>query len=137
MAVQVAGGARQVEMYGVHAAENWFEDFGTGQMVHGAAVIKIDPAFAETINGQMDYQVFLTPRGDCEGLYVTNQTATSFEVHELRKGSSSVGFNYRITARRVGRESERMMDVTEQMRPDARMQKATEGMRQADAGTEE
>jgi len=125
-AVPVSGGQRQVEMYAMHAAENWFEDFGAAQLAHGAAVVQIDPAFAETINGQLDYQVFLTPRGDCEGLYVTNQTATSFEVRELRKGASSVSFNYRITARRAGHESERMIDVTQQMKRDPRFDKAME-----------
>lgn len=117
-AVSVAGGTRQVEMYGVHAAENWFEDFGAAQLVHGVAVVKIDPAFAETVNGEAGYHVFLTPQGDCEGLYVTNKTAIGFEVHELRKGASSVSFDYRITARRAGHEVERMVDVTEQMRGD-------------------
>jgi len=115
-AVPVDGGARQVEMYAVHAAENWFEDFGNAKLDHGVAIVNIDPDFARTISGQMDYEVFLTPRGDCEGLYVANQTATGFEVHELRKGTASVAFNYRITARRAGHESERMADVTGQMK---------------------
>jgi hypothetical protein len=128
-AVPVDGGTKKVEMYGVHAAGSWFEDFGTGQLLNGGAVIAIDPAFAQTINGQLDYQVFLTPRGDCEGLYVSNQTATSFEVHELRKGQSSVGFNYRITARRAGHESERMKDVTEEMHRDPRMTEAMKAIR--------
>jgi hypothetical protein len=128
-AVPVDGGNRKVAMYAVHAAENWFEDFGTGQLVDGAAVVRIDPVFAETINGQVDYQVFLTPRGDCEGLYVSRQTATSFEVHELRKGVSSVGFNYRITARRAGHETERMADETEEMRRDPRLEKVGEVLR--------
>jgi len=128
---QMAGGERKVEMYAMHAAENWFEDFGTGKLVGGAALVRIDADFAETINGKMDYQVFLTPRGDCEGLYVANQTATSFEVRELRKGTSSIGFNYRITARRAGRETERMADVTAQMKRDARLDKAAEGLAEA------
>jgi hypothetical protein len=130
-AVSVEGGARQVEMYAVHAAENWFEDFGSGQLEHGAALIKIDPAFAETVNGQMEYHVFLTPEDNCEGLYVTHKTATSFEVHELRGGNASVAFDYRITARRAGHEIERMADVTRQMRRDPRMVEAMENAKAA------
>ena len=118
-AVSIDGGAHQVEMYAVHSAENWFEDFGTARLEHGVALVKIDPAFAGTINGEMDYHVFPVPQGDCEGLYVTNKTATSFEVHELRGGSASIAFDYRITARRAGHETERMRDVTEQMKADA------------------
>jgi hypothetical protein len=135
--VPAAGGERQVEMYAVHAAENWFEDFGSGQLEHGAAVVQIDPAFAGTVNGQMDYHVFLTPRGDCEGLYVTNETPTSFEVHELRGGKTNVAFDYRITARRAGHETERMADVTEEMRRDPRFDHAIQAARQADVKPEE
>jgi hypothetical protein len=34
----------------------------------------------------VEYHVFLTPDGDCEGLYVIARTATGFEVRELRHG---------------------------------------------------
>jgi hypothetical protein len=135
-AVSVEGGARQVEMYAMHAPENWFEDFGTAQLAGGSVVVKIDPAFAETINGQMEYHVFLTPEGNCEGLYVTNKTATSFEVHELRGGMTSVAFDYRITARRAGHETERMADVTTEMKREPRMQKAFDAVKEGNAKEE-
>jgi hypothetical protein len=109
-------GARQVETYTVQSAENWIEDYGTGQLEGGVTVVRIDPAFAEIVNGQMDYHVFLTPRGDCEGLYVSNLTADSFEVHELRAGKASVAFDYKIAARRSGHENERLVDVTARMK---------------------
>jgi len=47
-----------------------------------------------------DYHVFLTPKGDCGGLYVRQQTGTAFEVRECGGGSSSVAFSYRIVGRR-------------------------------------
>ena len=34
------------------------------------------------------------------GLYVQRKTSSSFEVRELQKGASAVGFSYRIVARR-------------------------------------
>jgi hypothetical protein len=135
-AVPVDGGARQVAMYAVHAAENWFEDFGTVQLVDGAAVVKIDPVFAETIDGQADYHVFLTPRGDCRGLYVTRLTPTSFEVHELQGGHSTLDFDYRITARRAGHEIERMADETREMRRDPRLDRAVEARKAAKQAAE-
>ena len=46
-----------------------------------------------------DYKVFLTPEGDCRGLYV-RKSAASFEVRELAGGTSSVAFSYRIVGRR-------------------------------------
>jgi hypothetical protein len=47
-----------------------------------------------------DYRVFLTPEGDCQGLYVRSKRGASFEVRELQGGTSSVEFSYRIVARR-------------------------------------
>ena len=54
------------------------------------------------MNTEGEYRVFLTPKADCEGLYVTNQTATSFEVRELRHGKGDIAFDYRIVAKRSG-----------------------------------
>jgi hypothetical protein len=110
-AVPVAGN-RMVRLYAVEAADNWFEDAGSGQLSNGAASIPLDATFAQTVNGDMDYHVFLTPNGDCDGLYVTHKTARGFEVHELHGGRSSVTFDYRIMARRKGFEKVRMQDVT-------------------------
>jgi len=105
-------GNRMVRMYAVEAADNWFEDAASGQLANGATVVTLDASFAQTVNGDVDYHVFLTPNGECEGLYVTRKTARSFEVHELHGGHSSVAFDYRIMARRKGFESARMQDVT-------------------------
>jgi hypothetical protein len=44
--------------------------------------------------------VFVTPEGDCRGLYVRRKTAASFEVRELAGGKSNVAFSYRIVGRR-------------------------------------
>jgi hypothetical protein len=62
----------------------------------------------------MDYKVFPVPNGDCKGLYITNKTQTSFEVHELGGGTSSVAFDYRIMAKRRGYENIRLADRTKQ-----------------------
>jgi hypothetical protein len=111
--------ARQVETYSVQSAENWIEDYGGGRLENGSVTVTLDPAFAGTVNTGTEFHVFLTPKGDCEGLYVTNQTPTSFEVHELRKGQSNVAFDYKIVARRSGHEAERLVDVTDRMKLEA------------------
>ena len=54
--------------------------------------------------------MFLTPNGDCKGLYVHQKTATSFEVRELGGGNSSVRFDYRVTALRKNYEKVRFAD---------------------------
>jgi hypothetical protein len=64
------------------------------------------------VNTTRDYHVFLTPRGDCEGLYVSNVDSHSFTVRELRRGISNVEFDFRIVARRKGYENIRLADKT-------------------------
>ncbi len=107
-----AGGNRMVRLYAVEAAENWFEDAGSAQLANGTSVVSLDAVFAQTVNGELDYHVFLTPNADCKGLYVTNKRGNSFEVHELGGGHSNIAFDYRIMAHRKGFERVRLQDVT-------------------------
>jgi hypothetical protein len=95
-------------LYAMESPESWFEDFGTATLADGRAVVAIDALFAETVNLQQNYHVFLTPRGDCRGLYVTALTPTSFEVRELGGGRAAVDFDYRIVAKRRGEETLRL-----------------------------
>ena len=107
------GGSRTVETYAMQSPENWMEDFGSGELVNGHAIISVDPAFAGTVSGDASYHVFITPNGDSKGLYVTAKTASGFEVRESGGGTSSLSFDYRIVAKRAGYEGQRMVDVTE------------------------
>jgi hypothetical protein len=61
------------KLYAVESPENWFEDFGRATLVNGHAVVKIEPVFAETVNTEGDYHVFVTPKGNCKGLHVANE----------------------------------------------------------------
>ena len=109
---------RKVALYAVESPENWFEDFGSGQLSNGSATVTLEPVFAQTVNAGVEYHVFLTPNGDSQGhLYVTNKTAASFEVHESAGGQSSIPFDYRIVARRKGYESIRLADKTKEFDP--------------------
>jgi hypothetical protein len=110
--VPIDGGTRKVAVSSIGAAEDWFEDAGSGRLSNGSAVVRLEPTFAQTVNSNVEYHVFLTPKGECEGLYVSNETAGGFEVHELHHGNSSVGFDYRIMAKRRGHESIRLADRT-------------------------
>jgi hypothetical protein len=112
-AAAVDGGARQVALYSMQSPENWFEDFGSAALSNGAATITLEATFAQTVNTGAEYHVFLTPNGDCKGLYVARKSADSFEVRELGGGQSSVAFDYRIVARRAGSESVRLEDLTQ------------------------
>jgi hypothetical protein len=57
-AVVPVDGARKEKLYAVEAPENWFEDFGSGQLANGVANITLDPTFAQTINSGTEYHVF-------------------------------------------------------------------------------
>jgi hypothetical protein len=79
--------------------------------------VTLDPDFAQIVNTKMEYQVFLTPYGDCKGLYVTNRTASSSEVHELAGGTANVSFGYRLMALRRNYESVRFADHSQDPAP--------------------
>ncbi len=108
----VDNGTRRVALYAMEAPENWFEDAGSARLANGSAVVHLESIFAQTVNSGVEYHVFLTPKGDCKGLYVTNETAEGFEVRELGGGTANIAFDYRIMARRKGYENVRLADNT-------------------------
>ncbi len=108
----VPAGAQKVSFYATQSTENWFEDAGSGQLLNGSTRVDLDPIFAQTVNTSVSYHVFLTPGGDCKGLYVSQKSATSFEVRELGGATSNIAFDYRIMAKRAGFETVRLADVT-------------------------
>ncbi len=127
--VPVDGGSKKVALYSVEAPESWFEDAGSGQLSNGSALIHLESMFGQSVNTNIDYHVFLTPNGDCKGLYVSQKSPTSFEVHELGGGSSSVAFDYRIMAKRRGFENIRMADKTKAFAASIRPTKRSAGSR--------
>ncbi|MCA9446166.1 MAG: hypothetical protein KC931_03555, partial [Candidatus Omnitrophica bacterium] len=91
--------------------EVWFTDYGFGQLENGRVIIAIDPLFAETVNLEEPYHVFVQLNDNqCEGVAVKEKTVSSFAVVELRNGSSNAEFSYRIAAKRRGFEKYRMKE---------------------------
>jgi hypothetical protein len=130
LSVVADSGQRQVALYAMESPQNWFEDFGSGQLKSGAAMVTLEATFAQTVDVASDYHVFLTPEGDCHGLYVSHKTPTGFEVRELGGGRSDVAFDYRIVALRRGLENLRLEDMTAQLKKiNAPQPKATPGRR--------
>lgn len=97
------GQGRKVLLSAPEAPENLFQDFGTGQLVNGRAHIALDPIFARNIAVSEEHplRVFIQLRGDCNGVYVTNETATGFDVVELMGGTSNAKFYWSVTANRA------------------------------------
>lgn len=108
--VAVDNGKHHVAMSAIESPRVWFEDFGSARLVGGVATVRLDARFMQTVNTRTEYHVFLTPNGDCKGLFVNQKNANSFEVRELGGGSSSIKFDYRITAIRKGYENVRFRD---------------------------
>ncbi len=85
------------------APENLFQDYGAGQLVNGRAHVDLDPTLSRNIvvSAEHPLRAFVQLRGDCKGVYVTNETATGFDVMELDGGTSNAAFNWTITANRA------------------------------------
>jgi len=111
--VPVDGGKHQVALAAIESPKNWFEDFGSASLVGGVATVRLDSRFIQTVNTKQEYHVFLTPNGDCKGLYVHQKDANSFEVRELGNGNSNVKFDYRVTALRKNYEKARFVEHPE------------------------
>jgi hypothetical protein len=88
------------------------EDFGEAQLTAGHAYVRIDPAFADTIDQYASYMVFITPEGDSNGVYVMDKTPIGFEVRENRGGHSTLAFSYRIVAKPYGENAPRLQRFT-------------------------
>jgi hypothetical protein len=97
-------------LYCQESPENWFEDFGEGQLANGRCHIELEPLFLETvtIDDASPMKVFVQPDDpECRGLAVV-RGASGFEVVELHGGDSSTRFAYRVVAKRKGFEEKRL-----------------------------
>jgi hypothetical protein len=93
--------------YAAESATATIEDVGTARMVGGVANVAIDSAFASVMDRRW-YYVFLTPLGDTRGLYVSQKTASGFQVRESEGGRSRLEFDYRIVAHPLDAKNDRL-----------------------------
>lgn len=106
------------------APEALFQDHGFGQLVNGRATITLDPTLALNIRVDEEHplRVLIQPEGPCNGVYVTNKTATGFEVVEQMDGTSNIPFTWFISANRAnetytGPAGTREADYTGRFKP--------------------
>jgi len=95
-------------LYAVESPQNWFEDFGQAALTAGEAVVSIEPIFAQTVNLDLPYHVFLTPRGGFCSLYLAAASASSFTVRAQEGSTCEISFDYRIIAPRLDYEDLRL-----------------------------
>lgn len=108
---------RHVLAYAAQSTSATIEDFGTAQMIGGVSSVHLDPTFASTIDHNRAYYVFLTPLGDTRGLYVSDKTASGFQVRETEHGHSTLGFDYRIVAHPLDSKNDRLSAAPQISRP--------------------
>jgi len=102
-------------LYTVESSGVWFEDVGTAALVNGKALVAFEPIFAETVNTDVDYHVFVTPLSQQPVLlFVSAKTATAFTVQgvTLDGQPADCAFDYRIIAKRLAYERVRMDKAT-------------------------
>jgi len=95
-------------MYCQESPENWFEDFGEGQLIDGRCHIELDPLFLETvtINSDNPMKTFLTPNGRLGDWWVEKGTV-GFSVI-APDASDGSRFDYRVVAKRKNFETKRL-----------------------------
>ncbi len=100
-------------IYCMESPEVWFEDVGKATLNDGEVEVVFESVFASIVNLEIDYHVFLTPLGqEPILLFITEKTTTGFKV----KGAGLDGnpikcdFDYRIVAKRLGFENERLQE---------------------------
>jgi hypothetical protein len=81
------------------------EDWGVATLVDGQAFVMFSEEFAALISDSKEYAVFLTPEGECRGLYVARKEPYGFEVRELGGGRSNIRFSWQVKAVRIGDEA--------------------------------
>lgn len=100
-----------VSLYGISAAEAWYEDLGSANLLNGKVTIVIDTLFAKTVSLSDEYQVQVTATcGEPVLLFVSEKTDKSFTVQgvSLDGKASNCGFDYRISAKPLGLEGLRL-----------------------------
>jgi hypothetical protein len=100
----------QRQLYCLESPDMWFEDFGKADLINGEANVTLDADFVSVVDST-DYYIFLTEYGDSEGLYISGQTPTGFQVRERRGGQSTLPFRYRVVARRADLSAARFEKV--------------------------
>lgn len=91
-----------VNVSAYETAEYYFGDIGRGKVVNGKCKVEIESLFKETVNTDIDYEVFLTAYGPGQ-IYVAEMTPDYFVI----KGDD-IPFAYEIKAKRKGYETVRL-----------------------------
>jgi hypothetical protein len=96
------------------------EDWGIAQLKNGKAFVGFSEEFVALISDKAEYAVFLTPEGECNGLYVSKKEFYGFEVKELNNGKSNIHFSWHAKAIRIGDEETQVLEEPTPTEPEKR-----------------
>jgi hypothetical protein len=110
--VLAPGGKQEYRTFNsIQSTESLIEDFGSANVNKGSVVVAIDPIYAQAVDLQGGYMVFLTPVSEeIVLLTITEKSADHFSV----KGATMDGrpatcrFDYRIVAKDIANRGARM-----------------------------
>ena len=77
---------------------------GTGRLDAGEVIIELPEHFAFTTSSEALITVQVTPRQECEGLYVVEATPEFIVIREMKNGTSNAEFDFFIQGVRAGYE---------------------------------
>ena len=83
-------------------AEYYLGDIGESEVNNGEVIVTFDPIFAECVNTDVSYQVFLTKYGE-GNIYVAERNSDHFVVR-----GDNISFGWEIKAKRRGFENVRL-----------------------------
>ncbi|UCB52184.1 MAG: hypothetical protein JSV10_09390 [Candidatus Zixiibacteriota bacterium] len=77
---------------------------GTARLVGGEARVSLGETFKWVTNPDVGLTAHITPRGDCNGIFVASLTTSEMVVKELGDGTSDAAFDYLVYGLRIGFE---------------------------------
>jgi hypothetical protein len=96
------------------------EDWGIAKLKNGKAFVGFSEEFVALMSDKAEYAVFLTPEGECNGLYVSKKEFYGFEVKELNNGKSNIQFSWHVKAIRIGDEETPILEEPAPTEPEKR-----------------
>jgi hypothetical protein len=110
------------------------EDWGIAELKNGKAFVGFSEEFVALMSDKAEYAIFLTPEGECNGLYVSKKEFYGFEVKELNNGKSNIRFSWQVKAIRIGDEE---TPILEEPAPTEKREEWEAKRREADIKKEE
>lgn len=97
-------------LYCDESAEIYFFDRGQGRLENGQITVQLDPVYLETVTIDADHPMLvqITLTSDCNGVFISEKTGSSFTVKELMSGTSGATFDWEVAAKRKDYENVRL-----------------------------